>query len=174
MVVSYASSSTLTIRPATAEDAEPLSAIGLTAWRKGIKPLVPAHIAKEFEVSNPFLPFLKACHANVLVAQIGNQLAGFGAREHADNRITDLWIAPTFEGQGLGTVLLRSLEAQITNSHALITVTAQNTRALTLYQHLGYHEYHREARYDATLKTSFEKVDMRKVLRRGGISLAKY
>jgi len=110
MVFSHASSPTLIIRPATAEDAEPLAAIGLTAWRKGIKPLVPAHIAQEFEVSNPFLPFLKACHANVLVAQIGDQLAGFGAREYAANRITDLWIAPTFEGQGLATALLQALE----------------------------------------------------------------
>lgn len=101
MVITRASSTALTIRPATAEDAEPLAAIGLTAWRNGIKPLVPAHIAKEFEVSNPFLPFLKACHAHVLVAQIGNQLAGFGAREHADNRITDLWIAPAFEDRPL-------------------------------------------------------------------------
>ncbi|MGH0002516.1 N-acetyltransferase family protein [Pseudovibrio ascidiaceicola] len=157
----------INIRPAKATEVDLLAAIGLDAWRKGIKPLLPAFCAEDVETNNPFQPFVHAYIEHILVAQLGDNIAGFAAREFNDNRITDLWVHSLFEGKGIATTLLIALEAEIQNAGyttALITVTAQNTRAHQLYTHLDYKVIRKETRYDRVLKTSLEKVDLRKKL----------
>ncbi|WP_244310558.1 GNAT family N-acetyltransferase [Pseudovibrio ascidiaceicola] len=101
------------IRPAKATEVDLLAAIGLDAWRKGIKPLLPAFCAEDVETNNPFQPFVHAYTEHILVAQLGDNIAGFAAREFNDNRITDLWVCPLFEGKGVATTLLMALEAEI-------------------------------------------------------------
>lgn len=167
MELTQQSSLAITIRPAKATEVDLLAAIGLDAWRKGIKPLLPACSIEEVEANNPFQSFVHACIEHILVAQLGDNIAGFAAREFNDNRITDLWVYPLFEGKGVATTLLMAIEAEIQNAGyttALITVTAQNIRAHQLYTHLGYKVIRKETRYDRVLKISLEKIDLMKLI----------
>ncbi|MCA1442819.1 GNAT family N-acetyltransferase [Ensifer sp. IC4062] len=155
------------IRCAMPHELEALAQIGLSAWCKGIKPLVPAPVAAKIERSNPFLPFLQELGSRVLVAEIDGEPAGLGASEHADDTISDIWVAPAFEGRGAGSALIKALETQIANrgyTNARIQVAAANERALQLYEHLGYRLLWRKLAFDPILETDLEKVALSKAL----------
>ena len=157
----------ISVRPARPEEIHELSAIGLASWKKGIMPLVPVEVASRIEKENPFVPFLKDQGGNILVAEADGALAGIGASEHADNCISDIWVAPEHEGKGIGTALILALEAQFRDRdfrEASIRVAADNLRALDLYLHLGYHETWRGFDYDPILCVTLEKVALLKFL----------
>lgn len=69
----------LVIRSALPEETAVLAAIGLSAWLKGIGPLVPAPVAAKIAAGNPFLPFLRELGSGALVAEIDREPAGLGA-----------------------------------------------------------------------------------------------
>ncbi|MGK9199818.1 GNAT family N-acetyltransferase [Sinorhizobium meliloti] len=156
------------VRSALPQEADFLAQIGLEAWRKGIKPLVPAHVAAATEQNNPFLPFVRELGPRILVAEVDGEAAGLGAREHDDHVISDIWVAPAFEGRGAGSALIKALEAQIAERgyrQASIQVAAQNERALQLYQRLGYRVLWRKVAFDPILQTELEKIGLSKALR---------
>lgn len=157
----------VTIRPAQAGETDVLAQIGLAAWRKGIEPLVTAQVAARIDQTNPFLPFLRELGARVLVAEIDGKPAGIGACEHADDTISDIWVAPAFEGRGAGSALIAALETQIADRgyrDARIHVAAANERALRLYQHLGYRVLWKKVAFDPILETDLEKIGLSKAL----------
>jgi [ribosomal protein S18]-alanine N-acetyltransferase len=157
----------LVIRPALPDEANVLARIGLAAWRKGIEPLVPEHVSLKIERSNPFLPFLQELGSRALVAEIDGEPAGLGACEHADDTISDVWIAPAFEGRGAGSALIRALEAEIAGrgyAAVQIQVAALNARAFQLYQHLGYRRLWRKVLFDPILEIELEKIGLSKPL----------
>lgn len=157
----------LVTRPALPEEIDVLAAIGLSAWRKGIGPLVSAPVAARIAASNPFLPFLRELGSRVLAAEIDGEPAGLGACERNDDTISDIWIAPYFEGRGAGSALIRALEAQIAGrgyAEAHIQVAALNERALQLYRHLGYREIWRKVLFDPILESNLEKIGLSKPL----------
>ncbi|MBP2233718.1 ribosomal-protein-alanine N-acetyltransferase [Sinorhizobium kostiense] len=157
----------LMIRPALPQEKDILAEIGLTAWLKGIRPLVSAEVAARIAASNPFLPFLQKLGPRVLIAEIDGEPAGLGACEGDNDTISDVWVAPPFEGRGAGSALIRALEAQIAGrgyAEAHIQVAALNERALQLYLHLGYREVWRGALYDPILETNLEKIGLSRPL----------
>ncbi len=159
----------VTVRPARPSELRELADIGLAAWKKGITPLVSAEVAARIEKNNPFIPFLREQGANVLVAETkGGALAGIGASEHADNHISDIWVAPVHEGKGIGSALVKALEEQFRKrgfSEATIRVAADNRRALGLYLNLGYSETWRGFAHDPILDVTLESVALAKPLK---------
>ncbi len=156
------------VRSALPHEADVLAQIGLAAWRKGIRPLVSAHVAEATEQTNPFLPFVRELGPRILVAEVGGAPAGLGASENEDDVISDIWVAPAFEGRGAGSALIKALEAQIAERgyrQAAIQVAARNERALQLYQHLGYRVLWRKVAFDPILQTELEKIGLSKALR---------
>lgn len=124
-------------------------------------PLVTAEVASRIERDNPFIPFLHAQGANILVAETNGALAGIGASEHADNHISDIWVAPEHEGKGVGSALVKALEEQFRRrgfTEATIRVSADNRRALGLYLHLGYSQTWRGFDHDPILDLTLEKI----------------
>ncbi|MCZ4091951.1 GNAT family N-acetyltransferase [Sinorhizobium psoraleae] len=157
----------LVIRTAMPHELEALAQIGLSAWRKGIKPLVPEPVTAKIEHGNAFVPFLRELGPRVLVAEIDGEPAGIGACEHADDTISDIWVAPAFEGRGAGSALVAALEAQIAergHTEARIHVAAANERALRLYQNLGYRQLWKKITFDPILETDLEKIGLSKSL----------
>lgn len=155
------------VRAALPQEADVLAQIGLAAWRKGIKPLVPAHVSAATEQKNPFLPFVREPGPRILVAEVDGEPAGLGAREHDDDVISDIWVAPAFERRGAGSALIKALEAQIAErgyGQAAIQVAARNERALQLYRHLGYRVLWRKVAFDPILQTELEKIGLSKAL----------
>lgn len=157
----------LMIRPALPQEKDTLAEIGLSAWLKGIRPLVSAQVGAKIGASNPFLPFLQELGTRVLVAEIDGKPAGLGACERDDDTISDVWVAPAFEGRGVGSAVIGRLEADIAGrgyAEAHIHVAAANERALRLYRHLGYRELWREVLYDPILESNLEKIGLSKPL----------
>jgi ribosomal-protein-alanine N-acetyltransferase len=98
-----------------------------------------------------------------LVAEVQGRAAAIGACEDADDCISDIWVAPAFEGQGAGSALIRALEVQILSrgyTEARIQVAAANARALGLYRHLGYRQLWRRIVSDPVLGTQLEKIGL--------------
>lgn len=87
------------IRPARPDDIDVLAGIGLAAWKKAIKPLVTADLARRIEGENPLLSFLRDQGSGVLVAEYGGIPVGLGATDQADNNISDIWISPVHEAR---------------------------------------------------------------------------
>jgi ribosomal-protein-alanine N-acetyltransferase len=132
-----------------------------------IRLIVSPEVAFSVESNNPFLPFIAAMGPKLWVGAIDGEPAGFAGREHNDHRITDLWVAPHFEGRGVGTALVTHLETTIRADgyrRAQINVAALNHRALSLYQHLGYEVTWRGNRFDPVLGIELEKCHLEKAL----------
>ncbi len=158
----------LSIKKAMACDVVLLAEIGLTAWQKGLMPHVPPRIRKQFLRDNPFLSFLNTLGSRVLVGYIDNRPVGFGACEGCDDTITDIWVAPAFEGLGVASAIINALENEIIErgySHAHIQVAAANERAHALYTYLGYREVWRRTEFDIILNINLEKVGLTKKLK---------
>ena len=139
--VSPASCRPIRIRAARLVELDRLAAIGLSAWERGIAPLVPAGVAARVRRINPFRAFLRDLGPAVVVADLDGEPAGIAARDHATNYISDLWVAPGQEGRGVGSALLASLEEAIRQAGygtARLEVLTANVRALALYRRRGY------------------------------------
>ncbi|CAI2065067.1 Acetyltransferase YpeA [Serratia fonticola] len=158
----------ISIKQAMACDAVLLAEIGLTAWQKGLMPHVPPRVSKKFLRDNPFVPFLNTQGSRVLVGFIDHKPVGFGACEGCDDTISDIWVAPAFEGMGVGSAIINALEKEIIDrgySHAHIQVAAANERAYALYMHLGYREIWRRTEFDVILDIKLEKIGLTKQLK---------
>ena len=77
-----------------------------------------------------------------LKAVIDHEMVGFvaGDLRPAQNAgwIATIAVDPRFQGQGIGTALLRACEAQLKFSTIKLTVRISNHRAISLYEREGY------------------------------------
>lgn len=156
------------IRNATAADADMAGRAAHTAWLKGIAPLVPAGARGRVSASD-FVSFVRELPEQVLIAERGGEIAGIGACEHGDNHISDIWVAPSHEGRGLGAALVRALEERIAArryERVTISVLSDNERALALYRHLGYRMTAEGLSYDRYLLVDLMTSHLEKRLRR--------
>ena len=107
-------------------------------------------------------------HTNqVIVAEGDGNLFGFAATEDGDNYISDLWVAPDFEGYGIGTALLSALEEIIADrgyGTARLEVLTDNQRAVSLYRYLGYRIVRQGMRKDKVLCVTLHKTLMQKAV----------
>jgi ribosomal-protein-alanine N-acetyltransferase len=157
--------SRILIRPARLVELDRLAAIGLAAWERGIRPLVPAPAWQRMRLTNPFRAFLRQRGHAVLVADRGGEPAGLAACD--GDYISDLWVAPLEEGCGVGSSLLAALEdaiARAGHAQARIDVLTTNLRALALYRRRGYRPVWEGVRRDFTLRADLHKTGLIKVL----------
>ena len=157
-----------TIRPARADDVRRIAGIGYAAWRRGIGDLVPPEAGRRIGPET-FAEFARDARGEILVADVDGRVVGFAATEHGDNQITDLWVSPDAEGQGIGTALMAATEARIGlrgYDAVEIDVMTANRRALGLYEYLGYRAIRESHAYDPHLQIELHKTRLRKRLSR--------
>ena len=155
------------IRPARMAELDRLAAIGLAAWPRGIAPLVPGLVWDRVRAANPFRPFLRHRRDAVVVAEMAGEPAGIAARDDGSDYISDLWVSPLHEGQGVGSALLQSLEEAIAKSghgRARLEVLTSNVRAMALYRRRGYRPAWEAFKRDVTLGIQLHKTGMAKSL----------
>ncbi len=89
-----------------------------------------------------------AAHANGTIVGTAGLAANTGAREKHKGFIWGVFVAPRARGQGVANALLTALLAHADQHYeqVVLTVTADNLPALTLYQHAGFEIYGREPR----------------------------
>ena len=99
----------------------------------------------------------------VLVAEKDGVICGWGARDTNQNYISDIWVDPAHHGQGIGTLLVDALLAQIVMlgfQTAEIGTHARNLPAIKLYEKCGFRIIRRYEEWSASLARVVEKVKM--------------
>lgn len=73
------------------------------------------------------------------VAKIQGEVVGFAMVDLGNACLFALFVLPAFEGQGIGTALVRVCEEALFQQHECAWLeTAQGSRAAQLYRHLGW------------------------------------
>lgn len=129
-----------TIRNARADEADILAAIGFRAWDTtadgwGDAPDIRAN------AMTAFTGFTQSHWLAIDVAERAGQVLGWAAREKLDNKITDLWVDPIFQRQGVGQALLVHMEGEVAalGHDAIETeIHSENTAALEFFRKAGY------------------------------------
>ena len=84
---------------------------------------------------------LSKTNSHTWVAKDGDKVIGFAAvlKDANENRIQALHVLPEYQGQGIGTALLKkALEWLGVEKKIIIEVVAYNVRAQDLYQKFGF------------------------------------
>lgn len=102
----------IVIRNALEQEAEALAAIGLRAWRQATAALgITATLYDN--AASAFSNFTRSSWLAIRVAESGGSVAGWAAREHFDETISDFWIDPDFQRRRVGSLLLADIERLI-------------------------------------------------------------
>jgi ribosomal-protein-alanine N-acetyltransferase len=171
----------ITTRIAQEDDVIALTAIGLAAWQVAVLGLVDL-VKVRHTVEVAFLSFLRNNWERVLVGEIDGALAGWVASERGDGTITDLWVTPEMQRQGLGSLLLEQMESRIVSMNidtAHLATHVRNTVAVDFFRKRGYAVSSLSTSYAAKLDQNVETIGLRKTLierpeRDAGSSLFSY
>eukprot|EP01035_Chromulina_nebulosa_P053375 gene53375-72938_t len=103
-----------TIRGARQEEADLLTQIGLRAWEKAMIPVGETQGMLD-NARSAFLHFTRSGWITISVVEKSGSPVGWAAREELDEMITDFWVDPDYQRQGLGSALLAEIEAEMVN-----------------------------------------------------------
>lgn len=123
----------LTVRPVQMSDATPLKK---SCWDERPLPDIEEFLYR-------CLRMAEFGRASMLVAEVEGQVIGFGMLSQLGKRaeISDLIVQPRWRNQGIGTLLIQRLlvsAQQMPINTVEIGVAQRNSRALALYQRLGF------------------------------------
>ncbi|MDO9415880.1 GNAT family N-acetyltransferase [Pararhizobium sp.] len=154
------------VRPAHEGELRLLAAIGLAAWEKAVSGLVDPASMRD-SVHHSFQTFLNDRWLGVDVAESGAVVCGWAARENGDGNITDLWVDPSRQRQGIGSKLLAETESRIAGrGHAVASLEthAKNAQAISFFQKHGFAISWLSVVYSPKLDRNVETVGLSKVL----------
>jgi putative acetyltransferase len=124
------------LRPLRPEDVAGLTDLWASAWRA-------TGLAIDFDARRDWfaahLARLAADGAEIIVADAGNELAGFVSIRRADGHLDQLCVAPARQGCGLARLLLDAARARAPGVIRL-EVNADNGRARRFYAREGFVE----------------------------------
>ncbi|MCZ8181059.1 MAG: GNAT family N-acetyltransferase [Rhizobium sp.] len=156
----------VTIRKARQDDAELLTEIGMRAWRKAM-----ASVGEAAEMAanarEAFARFTEEGWITITIVEKSGVPVGWAAREDMDETITDFWIDPDFEGQGLGSALLKAVEDELKAqgiSLARLQTHAMNSDALKFFEKKGYSVNWLTVSYNPKLDRDVQSVGLSKSL----------
>ena len=155
-----------TSRNAREDETETLRDIGLRAWEKAMLN-VGEMVGIRDNARMAFDTFTRQAWLTITVIEQGGTLAGWAAREALDELISDFWIDPPFQRQGLGSALLSAIEADIVRQgfdSARIETHARNDEAVSFFEKHGYRIHWLSAAYSPKLDREIQSVGLTKVL----------
>jgi len=157
----------VTLRRARPEEAAALGDIGFAAWEASAFALNDAGRADRSRLRGEFRSFGVDHSATMLVAEADGDPVGWGAREHGDQLISDLWVAPEAQGRGVGGLLLSALVEQVRGAGhpvAELETLAANVGAVRFYERHGFSIVWRAEKFSPALGYAIDKVGMNKSL----------
>jgi [ribosomal protein S18]-alanine N-acetyltransferase len=160
----------ITIRKAREDDARLLTEIGMRAWRKA---MASVGEAEEMAVNarSAFERFTEEGWITITIVEKSGTPTGWAAREDMDETITDFWIDPHFEGQGLGSALLEAVEEELKAQGialARLQTHAMNSDALRFFEKKGYSVNWLTVSYNPKLDRDVQSVGLSKSLSDSG------
>ncbi len=151
-----------------AADHEVVGALGFAAWAASnafedsyLDPYVIARVRHEFAI------FPEETKGEIFVAERGETIVGWGARENEPNYMSDLWVHPDHQGKGVGRALLLHLcEVMASEGLAIarLDTHAGNEGAIRLYERCGFSIVWRGREFSESMGVELEKVHLEKRL----------
>ncbi|WP_235891018.1 GNAT family N-acetyltransferase [Pararhizobium mangrovi] len=144
-----------------------LAEIGYAAWLAAVASWGESTAALAPAVRQSYERFCHEHRSLILVGETNVAVAGWGARENRRNEISDLWVDPDHQGQGVGSAVLAALEAEIVGlgyETAELHTHARNIPAIELYKRRGYRISSLSDRYSPSLDRDVATVFMTKEL----------
>lgn len=153
------------IRDMTAADAESVGRVGFDAW--AANPVLNAFgVEMMVKIRLSFRRFAEEHFSLITVGQLGDEIAGWTARDGARDYISDLWVSPAHQGLGIGSALisntLREMRAEGLK-RARIDTHAANEGAIRLYKDLGFAIVWRGMQHSPSMGMAVDKVKMQLV-----------
>lgn len=153
------------IRDMTAADAESVGRVGFDAW--AANPVLNAFgVEMMVKIRLSFRRFAEEHFSLITVGQLGDEIAGWTARDGARDYISDLWVSPAHQGLGIGSALisntLREMRAEGLK-RARIDTHAANEGAIRLYKDLGFSIVWRGVQHSPSMGMAVDKVKMQQV-----------
>lgn len=153
------------IRDMTAADAESVGRVGFDAW--AANPVLNAFgVEMMVKIRLSFRRFAEEHFSLITVGQLGDEIAGWTARDGARDYISDLWVSPAHQGLGIGSALisntLREMRAEGLK-RARIDTHAANEGAIRLYKDLGFTIVWRGMQHSPSMGMAVDKVKMQQV-----------
>ncbi len=130
----------ITLRNAREDDGEELAEIGLRSWNQALSRIGETGSMLQ-SARMAFRNFTASAWLTITVVEKNGVSAGWAARERLDENITDFWIDPVYQRQGLGKALLASVEAEmiVQGLHkAAVQTHARNNQAVAFFESQGY------------------------------------
>jgi [ribosomal protein S18]-alanine N-acetyltransferase len=168
--------SKIALRAMVRADAHAVARVGFAAWCSNI-PLPYDDRASTLEaLRRNFEGFAQNRTDLVTVALIDGQIVGWGARNNRHDpgnlssdvhHISDLWVDPAHQGQGIGSALLKAMTQEIARWHyttATIDAAQSNLKALRFYARHGFQELERIRVFSKLLQTDVPVVILEKFL----------
>ncbi|NTF32051.1 GNAT family N-acetyltransferase [Rhizobium skierniewicense] len=156
----------LSIRPAREGDATVLAAIGLRAWANAASAIGITDVLRD-NARASFENFSHSSWRCITLAQAADVVVGWAARENFDETITDFWVDPIYQRQGVGAVLLDEVERQIVVRGlpvAKLESHAQNDQAVSFFRKHGYRVSWLSMTYSTKLDREVQSVGLQKQL----------
>nr|WP_234936064.1 GNAT family N-acetyltransferase [Agrobacterium rubi] len=156
----------INIRAAREGESSVLAAIGLRAWANATSAIGVTEALRE----NARVAFENFTHSSwraIILAEAGGVVVGWAAREHFDETITDFWVDPVYQRQGVGTALLADIERQIEARGlplAKLESHAQNDQAVSFFRKHGYSVSWLSMKYSTKLDREVQSVGLQKQL----------
>ncbi len=152
----------------TEADRNAVGLVGFAAWRSSnafdnsyLDPLVVERVRKDF------VRFAAETTCDVAVAEVAGTLAGWGARAGDPDYISDIWIDPQFQGQGIGRQLVEHFVREMRASSvtiAKIATHAKNVNAIRLYRRCGFKIVWEGETWSEGMQVKLQKVRLERAL----------
>lgn len=158
----------LTIRRMTVADHRVVGEVGFAAWASSdaLNGDWPSRDIVD-RVEKAYLDFARDTADRIDLAEIDGRIVGWAARAGDPHYISDLWVHPECQGQGIGAALIAFLCAQMrSQGHAMATIHthAANAGAIRLYQRCGFSIVWRGLEYSKSMGVELEKVHLARPL----------
>ena len=147
-----------------AADRVAVAAAGFAAWQSSDAFIGDSlSMEKLDEVRRAYVIFAAEAVDKIVVAELDGQLAGWTAREGERDYISDLWVHPDVQGQGVGRALIEHLLFAMRREkikRARIHTHARNSGAIRLYRRCGFTVVWQGIEYSRSMKMDLEKVHL--------------
>ncbi|MGR6431183.1 N-acetyltransferase family protein [Rhizobium sp. PAMB 3174] len=154
------------IRNARLDEADRLTGIGLRAWEQAMAPIGETASMLQ-NAAAAFHNFTHSAWITISVIDKNGEPAGWVSRERLDEEITDFWIDPDFQRQGLGSALLAALEEEMAGQgldQARLETHARNQPAIGFFEKHGYRIHALTTTYSPKLDRDIDTVSLSKPL----------